>query len=434
MAREIGIGLVGAGVVGGGVVKVLAEQLQFFRDELHLPMRLVRIADVKTERFAQLPLAPDTVCGPSAEELLEDPLVHVVVELVGGTGFARTLVLDALKRGKHVVTANKKLLAEHGPEIFGAAMKHGVSVFFEASVGGGMPVIKTLREAMIANDVVTVRSIINGTCNYILTQMSTRGKSFDEALKQAQASGYAEADPTLDVGGGDTGHKTAIMASLAHGGYVAFADVSIEGIEGITQEDIVFARELGYTIKLLGIISAAGDGRLDVRVHPTMLRADNILSSVSDAYNAVWLWGDAVGTIVLSGKGAGEMPTASAVVSDLVDCARDMMSGAPQRISMDFYAENRRLRVLPLDEVVTRYYVRFAVTDRPGVLAGITSAFGTHGISIASIVQKEGSAPDHVPVILLTHEAGEKSVRDAIAEIATMDFVRGDTQVIRIEE
>jgi homoserine dehydrogenase len=287
---------------------------------------------------------------------------------------------------------------------------------------------------MIANEVLTIRSIINGTCNYILTQMSTKGQSFADALKQAQAHGYAEADPTLDVGGGDTGHKTAIMASLAHGGYVAFKDLSIEGIESITQEDIAFARELGYTIKLLGIINAAADGRLDVRVHPCMLKADHILSSVNDAYNAVWMRGDAVGTILLYGRGAGEMPTASAVVSDLVDCARDIMSGAPQRISMDFYAEKGRMRVLPLSEVTTRYYVRFAVLDKPGVLAGITSAFGAHNISIASIVQKEGSAPDSVPVILLTHQACEKSVRDAIADIAGMSFVRGETQLIRIEE
>jgi homoserine dehydrogenase len=431
--KVIGVGLVGAGTVGGGVVKVLNTQSKFFTEELKLPLLLKRIVDTNAERFTALPVQPHTVCSGKADDILNDPDIQIVVELVGGTGFARTLVVEALKRGKHVVTANKKLLAEYGPEIFAAAAAGGVSVYFEASVGGGIPLIKSLREGMIANDLQSVMTIINGTCNYILTKMAARGRSFDAALKDAQKAGYAEADPTLDVGGGDSGHKVAIMASLAHGCWVPFGSFMIEGIQDITAEDIAFARELGYTIKLLGIINDCPDGRLDVRVHPAMLHNDHILASVNDAFNAVWLQGDAVGSVLLYGRGAGEMPTASAVVADLVDCARDITAGAPRRISMDFYNESHRMAVMPMDEVRTRYYLRFSVHDRPGVLAGITSAFGRNKISIASIVQKEGSAPGHVPVILLTHEAIEKNVRAAVAEIDKMDFVRARTQLIRIE-
>jgi len=431
---EIGIGLVGAGVVGGGVVKVLGAQGRFFRDDLRLPVCLLRIADTNAARFSALPVPEGTVCSANADDILGDQRVKIVVELVGGTGFARTLVLEALRRGKHVVTANKKLVAEHGPELFAAAEAGGASVYFEAAVGGGIPLIKSLREGLIANDIESIKAIINGTCNYILTQMAARGKSFDAALLDAQRRGYAEADPTLDVSGGDSGHKVAIMASLAHGGYVPFASLPIEGITAITEEDITFARDLGYTIKLLGIINACADGRLDVRVHPAMLHADHILASVNDVFNAVWLRCDAAGTILLYGRGAGEMPTASAVVSDIVDCSRDIVAGAPRRVSMDYYGSERRIPLMPMDEIRTRYYLRFAVVDRPGVLAGITSAFGRHDISIASIVQKEGSAPDYVPVILLTHEACERNVNAAIAEIDGMDFVRGRTQLIRIEE
>jgi homoserine dehydrogenase len=432
--KDIGVGLVGLGTVGGGVVKVLHEQLEFFREQLGLPLRLARVADVRAERFRELAIGGNVACSADAKDVLGDPAVQIVIELVGGTTFARSLVLDALRRGKHVVTANKALLAQHGPEVFAAAEQGGVSVYFEASVGGGIPIIKALREAMIANDLLSIKTIINGTCNYILTQMALQGLSFEQALAEAQQKGYAEADPALDVGGGDSGHKVAIMASLAHGGYVPFGAFFIEGITGVTAQDIAFARDLGYAIKLLGIIDLCEGGTLDVRVHPAMVHVDDMLASVNGVYNALWLKGDAVGSLMLSGRGAGELPTASAVVSDVVDCARDIAARAPKRISMSFYGEAQRMRLVPIDEVHTRYYLRFSVEDRPGVLAGITSVFGTHGISIASIVQKEGGASDFVPVVLLTHEAVEKSVRAALADIATMPFVRAQTQLIRIEE
>jgi homoserine dehydrogenase len=429
----INIGLVGMGTVGGGVVKILQSKLQTFRTVLGLPLCLKRVADKNSARFAELGLTPEQ-CTTSAQDILDDASIHIVIELVGGTGFARTLVLDALRRGKHVITANKALIAEHGPELFEAAQANKVSIFFEASVGGGMPSIKTIRESMVGNSVRSIKSIINGTCNYILSQMSANGQEFDDALKAAQAKGYAEADPTLDIGGGDTGHKVAIMASLAYGGYVPYEDIAIEGITTITRDDIAFARELGYVIKLLGIIKRDAHGGIEVRVHPAMLKKSHILASVSNEFNAVLIDGDAVGDILLYGKGAGEMPTASAVISDIVDCARDIKAGSTQRIPGSFYTLDHKLPLKPITGIRSRYYLRFSVVDQPGVLAKIVSALGRCAISIASVMQQEGSDPTHVPVLLLTHQAVESNVRAAIAEIEKLDIIKAPTQIIRIEE
>jgi homoserine dehydrogenase len=432
--NEIRVGLVGAGTVGGGVVKVLREQEAFFREKLGIPLRLARIVDKERSRFASLPVG-DALLSSSADDVLGDPSIDIAVELIGGTGYAKDFVLAALRAGKHVVTANKALLAEHGPEIFREAERHDVSVYFEASVGGGMPVIKTIREAMIGNDIASLKTIINGTCNYILTRMTQEGLSFEAALADAQAKGFAEADPELDVGGGDSGHKVAIMASLLYDGYLPYSALSVEGIKEIAPEDIAFARELGYTIKLLGVIRRERpDAPVEARVHPAMLRKDHILASVSDSFNAVLLRGSAVGDILLYGKGAGEMPTASAVVSDLVDVARNIAGGTPRRLSMDYYAESRSLPVKRPDELVSRCYLRFSVVDVAGVLAAMTSAFAKHSISIASIVQRETPEWQRVSVILVTHEAVEADLRAAIAEIEAMDFVREKAQVIRIED
>jgi homoserine dehydrogenase len=432
--KSINIGLIGAGTVGGGVVKVLSRQLGFFQEKLGLPLRLHRIADKEQSRFKTLPVG-DAICTGDANDILDDKDVHVVIELVGGTTFARTIVETALKRGKHVITANKALIAEQGAALFQAAEASGVALYFEASVGGGMPTIKTIREALVANDIRSIKTIINGTSNYILTQMATRGLDFKTALGEAQAQGYAEADPTLDVGGGDAGHKVAIMASLVHGGYVPFEKLPIEGITSIAAEDVAMAAELGYTLKLLGVIRRGeSDADVDVRVHPAMLHRDHILASVNGVLNAVLLEGDAVGPILLYGRGAGEMPTASAVVSDIVDVARNILSGTPMRISMGYYSHANALDLRPIDTLETRYYLRFSVLDRPGVLAAIADAFGRHGISIASVTQKETGRSERVPVIFLTHRATEKNLRTAVAEVETMDFVQAKTQVIRIED
>ncbi|MDR0331373.1 MAG: homoserine dehydrogenase [Chitinispirillales bacterium] len=427
----VNIGLVGVGTVGGGVVKALDMRMDYFRNELGLDMRLARVADKAAGRFAQLPVR-DAACTADVNDILNDDSINVVVELAGGTGFARTLVLDALKRGKHVVTANKALIAEYGPEIFEAASKSGVSLYFEAAVGGGMPVIKAIREGLVGNSIYSIRTIINGTCNYILTRMAAEGQPFADVLKDAQEKGYAEADPALDVGGGDTGHKVAILASLVSGGYVPYGAFSVEGITGIAKEDIEFASELGYAIKLLGVIKK-NDAGLDVRVHPAMLPGSHILASVSDVFNAVLLEGDAVGQILIYGRGAGEMPTASAVVSDIVDAARNISGKCPIRVPMDYYRADKKVGVLPVEQVKSKYYLRFNVCDKPGVLASMTSRLGAEGISIASVMQKEGSGADSVPVIIITHSAVERGVRKAIGEIEKEQYVRAATQVIRIE-
>jgi homoserine dehydrogenase len=430
--REISIGLIGAGTVGGGVVKVLSKRIKSIREDLGLPLKLARISDKVTTRFEHLPVG-DAICTSDAQDIINDESIDIVIELVGGTTFARKLVIDALQKKKHVITANKALIAEYGPEIFECAEKNGVSVFFEASVGGGMPVIKTIREGLIGNSILSVKTIINGTCNYILTRMSMEGLPFETVLKQAQEKGYAETDPTLDVGGGDTGHKVAIMASLISNGYVPYESISKEGITTISRDDIAFAKELGYTIKLLGIINRKpGDSTIDVRVHPAMLHTNNILASVSDVFNAVLLEGDAVGQILLYGKGAGEMPTASAVVSDIIDVAKNIASGNNIRIPMNYYSSNRTVDVCPQDSVTSRYYLRFTVTDKPKVLASIASYLGEQGISIASVMQKEGYSDNSVPVIILTHSATEQGIRTAVSEIEKTKVTRDKTQIIRI--
>jgi len=431
--KEIGIGIVGAGTVGGGVVKVLQARKGAFA-AAGISCRLLRIADKVTERFAALPVE-GVLCTADANDVLNDPAIQIVIELVGGTTFAKKLVLDALSRGKHVVTANKALIAEFGPELFECAAKNKVSLYFEAAVGGGMPVIKTIREALAGNEILSVKTIINGTCNYILTRMSAEGSPFAQVLDDAQKKGYAEADPTLDIGGGDSGHKVAILASLMSRGYVPYRAIAIEGITEIGAEDIAFAKELGYVIKLLGVVNRIpGKSAVDVRVHPAMLPARHILASVSDVFNAVLIEGDAVGKILLYGRGAGELPTASAVVSDVIDVVRNINASDAVRIPMEYYSAAAEVKVLPIGEITSRYYLRFTVSDTPGVLATIASLLGNEGISIASVMQKEGYADDSVPVIILTHRAQEQGVLRALAEFEKTGLARQKTRLIRIEE
>lgn len=432
---EINIGLIGAGIVGGGFVKIFKKQAGFFTNKLGLPVKLRRIADINSAPYKNLPTGNAT-CSENADDVLADKEIDIVIELIGGTTNAKGIVLKALTAGKHVVTANKALIAEHGPEIFETAEKNGVSVFFEASVGGGMPTIKTIRESLIGNEIISVRTIINATCNYILSQMTYKGLSFDKALKDAQKNGFAEADPVLDIGGGDTGHKIVIMASLLYAGYVPFNKIYIEGINGITSEDINYAKDFGYCIKLLGIIKKGIEASpvIDVRVHPAMLQKNHILSSVSDVFNAILIEGDAVGPVLLYGKGAGEMPTASAVISDVIDLTRNILEGSPKRIQMDYYCSERELEIKAISSIVSRYYLRFSVADRPKVLASIDSILGEYGVSIASLVQKEARAKEFVPVVMLTHEAREENLQKAIIEIEKLDIIKQKTQIIRIED
>ncbi|ERP31131.1 homoserine dehydrogenase [Chitinivibrio alkaliphilus] len=431
---SINIAVLGAGTVGGGTIKLLNKQLSFFQKKLGLPLRLAYVAEKNTFALEEISLPADTTVVEDAEIALRAKDVHIVVELIGGTGIARELVRTALEEKKHVVTANKALIAHHGPELFSLAEKQGVSLYFEASVGGGMPTIKTIREALVGNEILSVTSIINGTCNYILSEMTEKGADFNNTLREAQRLGYAEADPTLDIEGGDTGHKNAIMASLLLGKYVSYDDMKIEGIKGLTAEDIAFAGRLGYVIKLVGIIKKrAGEKCIDARVHPVMLSNDHILANVSDVLNAVLFEGDAVGPVMVYGPGAGEMPTASAVVSDIVDVARNIMAQDEKRIPMGYYTEANKATITDDAEIESRYYLRFTVNNKPGVLGKIADTLATHGISIASVMQEENEV-SIVSIVILTFTATEKNVKDALQEIEASEEVEAYTQLIRIED
>jgi homoserine dehydrogenase len=353
----------------------------------------------------------------------------VIVELIGGIHPAKELILEALRQGKDVVTANKALLAEHGRALFGEARRRGRHIFFEASVAGGIPIIKVLREGLIANRICSIQSIINGTSNYILTRMSEERLDFKEALRLAQAKGYAEADPRLDVEGIDSAHKLTILASLVFGGWVSFREVYVEGISRIKKEDISFAEEFGYTIKLLAAAKQTRDG-IEVHVRPALVPKSHVLSSVRGSYNAVFLKGDEVGDMLLYGRGAGSRPTGSAVVSDLADLAR---AGA-SAVNHSFLPDLKPLRVKNVSSLHSRYYLRIYVVDRPGVLAQIAQVLGRHKISISDVIQKERRLGGVVPLILLTHSASELMLRRAVQRIDRLVVTKGKTQVLRIEE
>jgi len=433
--KEIKLGLIGTGTVGGGVIKILDKQIAFFKEQLGLNAKLYKVGTRDEESLKSLPLE-GVICVDDGMNVATDPEVDVVIELMGGTTFARDFVMAALENGKHVITANKALIAKFGDELFALASEKNVSLYFEAAVGGGMPSIKTIREAMVGNEILSVQTIINGTCNYILTEMTEKGAAFDPTLKTAQELGFAEADPTLDIEGGDTGHKTAIIASLVYGGYVSYDDMSVRGITSVTSDDIKAATELGYSIKLLGVVKRAeGETSVDVRVNPVLVHKDNIIAAVNGVFNTVVLEGDAVGPIMLYGAGAGEMPTASAVISDVVDVLRNIKADDATRIPMSFYNPSNKLTVKGTDEIESRFYLRFSVADEAGVMGAIADKLGDAGISIASITQKEETCADgFIPVIITTDSVIEAKLRDAVAAIESNDFCKKSTQILHIED
>ena len=428
--KQLNIALLGLGQIGTGFYSLLKTKKDFFAREIGVHFHLKKIAVKHRDKKRQLRV-PQGLLTRDARSLVVDPEVDVVVELIGGTRQARDLVKLALKAGKHVVTANKALLAEHGDEIFELAHRKKRWLMFEASVGGGIPVIKALREGLVANRIDSIHSIINGTSNYILTQMSEERKDFEEALQQAQKKGYAEPDPRLDIEGIDAAHKLAILVRFAFGGKVRFTDIYSEGISRISSEDIAFAEEFGYRIKLLAIAKLS-QGGIEARVQPTLLPKSHILANVNGSFNAILMHGDEVGDVLLYGRGAGPRPSASAVMSDLVDIAlREKSRFEGKMIPMR--AIRGGLKIKNISSILSRYYLRFHVVDQPGVLSKISHVLGAHKISISDVIQKERSQGSVVPLILLTHDAHERNLRDAIRAIDRLKVVRGRSQVIRIE-
>lgn len=432
--KRIQIGLLGCGTVGTGVAKLLIENKDLLAARVGADLNLKWVADIDIETDRGIRF-PEGVLTTDAQKLLTDPDIDMVIEMIGGDGIAKDFMLQAINNGKHIVTANKALLAAHGNELFAAAARNGVDLAFEASVGGCMPIIKSVRESLVANHIKSMTGILNGTCNYILSKIEDEGISFQEALAEAQRQGYAEADPTLDVEGTDTAHKIAILAALAYGMEINLKDVYTEGISRITPLDIEFAGQFGYRIKLLAI-SKFQNQRAEARVHPTMMPFKNLLSSINGTVNAITVSGDAVDDILLYGRGAGMMPTASAVVSDIVDIARNILSGTVRRIPpLSYQRESiRKIPVLPMDDLVTHYYFRFAALDQPGVLSTISGILGKYNISLQSVHQKGRKTNGSVPLVMLTHRAKEVDVKRALAEISDLNVVSDEPVLIRIED
>lgn len=431
--KEIKVGIIGFGTVGSGTAEVLRRQAENLRRKTGLNIALTRIAD----RSAQS-LPPEfSQCRLSnkAEDVLNDPAIDIVVELIGGIEPARSLVLGAIARGKHVVTANKALMSTAGREILAAAAKAGVAVGMEASVAGGIPVIKTLKEGLAANTINSIMGILNGTANYILSRMTDEGLPFAEVLREAQDKGYAEADPSFDIDGIDTAHKLAILIALAYGINVQLKDIHVEGISRIEPIDIVYARQFGYRIKLLAISINHGD-HVEARVHPVMVPEDHLLASVNGAYNAVNFNGDMAGDILLYGQGAGMMPTGSAVAADIVDIARDITAGAINRVPGLAFVEDNIIegRITPMEKLRGAYYFRMSLIDEPGVLANIAGILGNNEISIESVIQQKRLEKGPVPVVIRTHRATEKSVLQAMNEIDQLTICAKTPVIIRILE
>ncbi|HET9404044.1 MAG TPA: homoserine dehydrogenase [Burkholderiales bacterium] len=433
--RSINVGLLGIGTVGSGTFAVLARNQEEIARRAGCAIRMKVVADKDLDRARRL-VGNKAAVTADAGDVVSSPDIDIVVELIGGTGIAKELILTAIASGKHVVTANKALLAQHGNEIFAAAQKQDVMVAFEAAVGGGIPIIKALREGLSANRIEWIAGIINGTSNFILSEMRDKGSSFPDVLKEAQQRGYAETDPTFDIEGVDAAHKLTIMAAIGFGIPMQFKAVYTEGISKLTREDIRYADELGYRIKLLGIAKRKAKG-IELRVHPTLIPARRLIANVEGVMNAILVKGDAVGQTMYYGAGAGSEPTASSVVADLVDVARMLTSDPEHRVPHLAFQPDQLsdIPILPMGEVETAYYLRLRVQDKPGVLAEITRIFAELSISIDAMVQKEPhEGEEQADIILLTHLTFEKHVNAAIAKIEKLPVVVGRITRIRLEE
>jgi len=431
--NQVNIGIIGFGTVGSGTLEILINNREIIASRVGCEMVVKKIADLDITRDRGIPV-PSGLLTTDAMEIIRDPSIHIVAELMGGLTDAKAFILRAMEAGKHVVTANKALLAEHGREIYGAAEKHGVSLAFEASVGGGIPVIRSLREGLSANRIKTIMGILNGTSNYILTRMSQDELPYGRAVEEAIRLGYAEDPPTLDVDGTDAAHKLAILVSIAFGRPVPFKSIYREGIDHLTPDDIRFASEFGYCLKLLAISRNLGD-RVEARVHPAMVPLDHIMANVNGVYNAIYIDGDFVGPNLYYGHGAGRKPTGSAVVSDLMHLGRQIRCGVKSIIPPLAHVQppRREFAIQPIEELRTSYYFRFSAKDRPGVLSRISGILGDNDISIYSVIQKGREVDGSVPVVMLTHEAKESSVRKALEHMEHLDVLTDKTMTIRVE-
>jgi len=431
--KTINIGILGYGVVGTGVAKLLKEQQELIKSRIGAFLNLKTIADIDTTTNRGVDLG-NTKLVPDANIILNDPEIDIVVETIGGETFAKKFILTALENKKHVVTANKALIAGFGNDLVKTAGKNQVDLAFEASCGGCMPIIKSLRESLVANNIKSMSGILNGTCNYILTKISKDGSEFEDALKQAQKLGFAEAEPSLDIDGYDTAHKLAILNSLAHGIKINLKDIHVEGIRNITPVDIEAAKSFGYTIKLLAI-GKIHENFVEARVHPTMISNTNPLANVDKSMNAIIIDGNATGQTMLYGHGAGMMPTASAVLSDLADIARNIICGTRDRLPILGYTKDniKSIPILPIEELYTRYYMRFKAQDKPGVLSKISGILGKNNISIESVYQKGRMNNGNVPIVMIVHKAKEAWVQKALQEISLVDSIVGSPVIIRIE-
>ena len=432
--KMIKVGMIGFGTIGAGVAKILAGNGEILMQRLGAGVELVKVADLDITTDRGVKLAPD-VLTTSADEVINHPDIDVVIELIGGYEPARKFLLQAIDQGKHVVTANKALLAKHGDEIFLAASEKGLSIGFEASIGGAIPIIRSIREAFVANRIQSIEGIVNGTANYILSKMSDENCDFDIALKEAQEKGFAEADPTFDIEGIDSAHKIAVLTRLAYGTTVPFDDITVTGISGINSEDIECAREFGYRIKLLAISKYDGQA-IDIRVHPAMIPIAHPMANVNGALNAIRICDDMMKENILIGHGAGALPTGSAVVGDVVEIARNILSGVGERLPAGSF-QDKEVKKIPfksISEIESEYFLRFSVLDNPGVLSKISGILGKHSISIESMIQRgRGDRGEGVPLVMMCHKSSEKNIQSALKEIEALDVVCEKSNLIRVE-
>lgn len=429
--KGINIGIIGFGNVGSGVVKILREKRGFLAEKIGLEINVKKICDKDITSHRNVSV-DKKLLTKNHLEIIEDPQIDIVVELMGGIHPAKEFILGALKRGKNIVTANKALLAQEGQEIFALASDKGKSIYFEASVGAGIPIIKSLREGLVANKFNSIFGILNGTSNFILSEMSRDNCDFSDALKEAQKRGFAESDPSLDIDGIDSAHKLALLTYLCFGKFVTMKEIFVEGISRISLSDVEYARELGFEIKLLAIAKKEGED-LEVRVHPTLVPKSHLLSSVNGVINAIYVSSDLAGELLFYGPGAGQMSAASAVVSDIVDLTQDIKAGL-FRPNLKIVADNSIKRIREIDDFESRYYIRFMAVDKPGVLAKISGVLSKYKISIASVTQKERRKAQVVPIVMIVHDAKEKDLRTALSTIDRLDVIKEKSVAIRIEE